>query len=73
MSDEPRETRFTLHLPSGVILDADGDLPELPSAVEAIPDEEWREIGSIDETGRAQVDCGQAGRWRPLAEFLRPW
>jgi hypothetical protein len=36
---ERRETHFTLHLPSGRILD--GDLPELPNTVEEIPDEEW--------------------------------
>ena len=37
------EHHFTLHLPSGVILDADGDPPELPNTVEDIPDEKWRE------------------------------
>jgi hypothetical protein len=72
MSDR-RERRFRLY-PSGVILDADGDPPDLPTTVEEIPDEEWRELGSIDPiSGQARVDYGQAGRWRPLAEFLRPW
>lgn len=71
MSDR-RERRYTLHLPSGVILDADGDPPELPNTVEDIPDEEWREIGSIDPvTGRAQVDWTRASRWHPLAERRR--
>ena len=50
MSDERRERRFTLHLASGLIVEADGDPPELPKTVEDIPDEEWRELGSIDET-----------------------
>ena len=71
---ERRETRFTLHLSSGVIFDAEGDPPDLPNTVEEIPDEEWRELGSIDAvTGRAQVDYGQTRRWRPRAERLRPW
>ena len=39
--------------------------------VEDIPDSEWRELGSIDETGRGQVDYGLAHRWRPLAERWR--
>ena len=55
MSDDRWERRFTLHLPSGRILD--GDPPELPSTIEDIPDEDWREIGSIDPvSGRSTVD-----------------
>jgi hypothetical protein len=52
MSDDCRERRFTLHLPSGRILE--GDHPELPNTVEDIPDEQWREIGSIDPGEWAQ-------------------
>ena len=67
-----REHRFTLHLSSGVILDADDDPPELPNNVEDIPDSEWRELGSIDPvSGRPQVDWTRASRWRPLAERWR--
>lgn len=66
------EHHFTLHLPSGVILDADDELPELPKTVEEIPDAEWRELGSIDPvTGRPQVDWTRANRWRPLSERRR--
>jgi hypothetical protein len=70
MSDERRERRNTLHLPSGVILDVGGDPPELPDTVEEIPDEEWRELGSIDPvTGRAQIDWTRASAWRPLWDW----
>jgi hypothetical protein len=65
------EHRFTLHLPDGVILDADGELPELPKTVEDIPYEEWRKVGSIDQTGSAQIDYGLARRWRSLEERWR--
>ena len=66
------EHHFTLHLPSGVILDADRDPPDFPERVENIPDSEWCEIGSIERvTGRAQVDWTRASRWRPLAERWR--
>ena len=71
MSDR-RETRFRMHLASGVILDVDGDPPDLPDTVEDVPNEEWRELGSIDPvTGRPEVDWTRASRWRPLSEHLR--
>jgi hypothetical protein len=44
----------TLHRPSGVILD--GDPPELRNTVEDVPDEEWRELGTIDPNYRASAD-----------------
>jgi hypothetical protein len=67
-----RETRFTLHLPSGVILDVDGDPPEFPNTVEDIPDSEWRELGSIDPiTWRREIDWTRASAWRPLSEVWR--
>lgn len=40
-------------------------------APRADDEDRWRPIGEIDPaTGRAQVDYGQAQRWRPLAELL---
>ena len=66
------EHHFTLHLPSGVILDADADPSDLPDTVEDVPDSEWRELGTIDPTtGRPQIDWARASRWRPLAERWR--
>ena len=66
------EHRFSLHLPNGVILDADDDPPELPKTVEDIPDSGWGELGTIDPTsGRPQIDWTRASRWRPLAERRR--
>jgi hypothetical protein len=72
MSDERRETRITLHVPSGVILDVDSDPPELPDTLEDVPPSEWRQLGSIDaNTGRPEIDWTRASRWRPLSEFWR--
>ena len=70
MSDERREHHFTLHLASGIIVE--GDPQDLSDVVEDIPDEEWRELGSIDvATGRPHIDWTRASRWRPLSEFWR--
>ena len=68
-----QERHFTLHImASGVILDADDGPPDFPERVRDVPDEQWRELGSIDATtGRAQIDWTRASRWRPLAERWR--
>ena len=69
---ERRETRYRMHLASGVILDVDANPPDFPDSVEDVPDEEWRELGTIDPvTGQAQVDSTRASAWRPLAERWR--
>ena len=46
--------------------------PDFPERVQDVPDEQWRELGSIDATtGPAQIDWTRASRWRPLAERWR--
>jgi hypothetical protein len=50
MSEERRESRITLYVPSGVIVDVDGDPPDLPDRVEDIPDSEWRDLGPMAPT-----------------------
>jgi hypothetical protein len=59
---ERQEHHFTLHLASGVILEVDGDPPELPNTVKDIPNLEWRELGSIDPITGASAGRLDAGR-----------
>ena len=58
MSDR-RESGFTLHPRSGLILH--GDPLALPNTAEDIPDSEWRELGSIDPVTGANAGRLDAG------------